>query len=60
MRKDIKNYEGLYQADDSGFIVKLSRPQRDKRYGEYTKEVVLKPYYTKMKNRSYRTGHQNK
>lgn len=52
MRKDIKNYEGLYQADDSGFIVKLSRPQRDKRYGEYTKEVVLKPYYTKMKNGS--------
>lgn len=52
MRKDIKGYEGLYQADDSGFIIKLSRPQKDKRYGEFTKEVILKPYYTKMKNGS--------
>lgn len=52
MRKDILNYEGLYQADSAGFIIKISRPQKDKRYGEFTKEVVLKPHYTKMKNGS--------
>lgn len=52
MRVDIKGYEGLYQADSEGFIIKLSRPQRDKRYGEFTKEVILKPYYTKMRNKS--------
>lgn len=50
MRKDIKGYEGLYQADDAGFIIKISRPQKDKRYGEFTKEVILKPHYIKMKN----------
>jgi hypothetical protein len=54
MRADIKGYEGLYQADSNGYIIKLSRPQKCKsaKYGEYTKEVVLKPYYTKMKNGS--------
>lgn len=52
MRKEIKNYEGLYEADSDGFIVKISREQKDKRYGERTKEVVLKPYFTKMKNGS--------
>lgn len=52
MRADIKGYEGLYQADSDGYIIKLSRPQKDKRYGEFTKEVILKPYYTKMKNKS--------
>lgn len=52
MRKSIAGYEGLYEADDSGFIIKVSRPQKDKRYGEFTKEVVLKPHYTKMKNGS--------
>ena len=52
MRVNIKGYEGLYQADSGGYIIKLSRPQKDKRYGEYTKEVILKPYYTKMKNKS--------
>lgn len=52
MRKEIKNYEGLYEADSEGFIVKVSREQKDKRYGERTKEVILKPYYTKMKNGS--------
>ena len=49
MRKDILNYEGLYQADSAGFIIKISRPQKDKRYGEFTKEVAssdaLKDYY---------------
>ena len=40
MRKDILNYEGLYQADSAGFIIKISRPQKDKRYGQFTKEVV--------------------
>lgn len=55
MRKDIPGYEGLYQADSEGFIVKISRPQKDKRYGEYTKEVILKPYLIKdkKKNPSY-------
>lgn len=52
MRKEIKNYEGLYEADSDGFIIKVSREQKDKRYGERTKEVVLKPYFTKMKNGS--------
>lgn len=52
MRADIKGYEGLYQADSDGYIIKLSRPQKDKRYGEFTKEVILKPYYTRMKNRT--------
>jgi hypothetical protein len=54
MRVDIKGYEGLYQADSDGYIIKLSRPQKCKseKYGEYTKEVILKPYYTKMKNGS--------
>ena len=47
MRKDIPGYEGLYQADSDGFIIKISRPQKDKRYGELTKEVVLKPYTIK-------------
>ena len=50
MRKDIPGYEGLYQADSNGFIIKISRPQKDKRYGEYTKEVILKPYKIKNKN----------
>ena len=52
MRKEIKNYEGLYEADSDGFIIKISREQKDKRYGERTKEIVLKPYFTKMKNGS--------
>lgn len=52
MRKSISNYEGLYEADDNGFIIKISRPQKDKRYGEFTKEIILKPHYTKMKNGS--------
>lgn len=51
MRKDIPGYEGLYQADSEGFIIKISRPQKDKRYGEYTKEVVLKPYKIKNKKK---------
>lgn len=54
MRKDIPGYEGLYAADDRGFIIKLSHPQKspNKKYGTMTKEVILKPYYTKMKNGS--------
>lgn len=52
MRKEIKNFEGLYEADSNGFIIKVSREQKDKRYGERTKEIILKPYYTKMKNGS--------
>lgn len=51
MRKDIPGYEGLYQADSEGFIIKISRPQKDKRYGEMTKEVVLKPYIIKNKQK---------
>lgn len=54
MRKDIPGYEGLYAADDKGFIIKLSHPQKspNKKYGTMTREVILKPYYTKMKNGS--------
>lgn len=39
MRKEIKNYEGLYEADSEGFIIKISREQKDKRYGEKQKKL---------------------
>lgn len=51
MRKDIPGYEGLYQADSDGFIIKVSRPQKDRRYGEFTKEVILKPYLIKNRQK---------
>lgn len=45
MRKAIKNYEN-YQADSNGFIVKPSREAKDKRNGNYTKEIILKEHLT--------------
>ena len=46
MRKQIQNYEN-YQADSDGFIIKPAREAKDKRNGNYTREVVLKTHLTK-------------
>lgn len=45
MRKEIKDYEN-YQADSNGFIIKPSREAKDKRNGNYTKEIILKEHLT--------------
>lgn len=45
MRKKIKNYEN-YQADSNGFIIKPARKAKDKRNGDYTKEIILKEHLT--------------
>lgn len=45
MRKEIKDYEN-YQADSGGYIIKPSREAKDKRNGNYTKEVRLKEHLT--------------
>lgn len=45
MRKEIKDYEN-YQADSSGYIIKPSREAKDKRNGNYTREVILKEHLT--------------
>lgn len=45
MRKEIKDYEN-YQADSNGFIVKPARIAKDKRNGNYTKEIILKEHLT--------------
>ena len=46
MRKQIQNYEN-YQADSSGFIIKPAREAKDKRNGNYTREIILKTHLTK-------------
>lgn len=45
MRKQIQNYEN-YQADSDGFIIKPAREAKDKRNGNYTREVILKTHLT--------------
>lgn len=49
MRKDIKGYEGLYQIDEFGTVVKIAREAKDKRDGFYTREVEIKGRYVKDK-----------